>query len=239
MATTTNRQRLLTQFFTVLKKHREMVELESRPLLEQLVYGICRENTTRELADQAYENLRKQFFDWNEIRVSSIHEVEEALAELSEPTRRAERLVALLQEVFEANFSFDLESMHKKGVKQAVKSLARFQGVNDYTTSWATQQSLGGHAIPLDDVSVRVVQRLGMIDREQEDRETMRTSLEHLIPKAKGALFNELISWLGATHCHESDPHCTRCPLCSECPTGQENATAEVAAARATRSKPR
>src|SRR5262245_21681214 len=128
MATTTNKLRLVTQLFTVLKKKGgEFAEPEERPLLEQLLYGICRENATRELADRAYQNLRDQFFDWNEVRVSSLHEVEEALSDLDGPTQRAERIISLLQEVFEANFSFDLESMHKKGVKQAVKSLARLQ----------------------------------------------------------------------------------------------------------------
>jgi len=164
MATTTNKQRLLTQLFTVLKKKGGSAEPEARPLLEQLLYGICRENTTRDQADRAYQNLRAQFFDWNEVRVSSPHEVEEALAALPEPMQRAERIISLLQEVFEANFSFDLETMHKKGVKQAVKSLARFQAVNDHTVAWAVQQSLGGHAVPLDDMSLRVVQRLGLVE---------------------------------------------------------------------------
>src|SRR5881628_6829 len=89
MATTTNKQRLLTQLFTVLKKKGEHAEPEARPLLEQLLYAICRENATRDLADRAYQNLKGQFFDWNEVRVSSPHEVEEALADLPEPARRA------------------------------------------------------------------------------------------------------------------------------------------------------
>src|SRR5437764_544493 len=109
MATTTNKQRLLTQLFSTLKKSCEVADPEARPVLEQLVYGICREDATREQADRAYQNLRTQFFDWNEVRVSSPHEVEEALGELSDAPRRAERIIALLQEVFENTFSFDLE----------------------------------------------------------------------------------------------------------------------------------
>ena len=35
------------------------------PVLEQFLYGICREDSTPEMAKQAYERLRKDFFDWN------------------------------------------------------------------------------------------------------------------------------------------------------------------------------
>jgi endonuclease-3 len=239
MATVTNKQRVLTQLFAALKKSGVSTEAEARPVLEQLIYGICREDTSRELADQAYENLRSQFFDWNEIRVSSSHEVLEALSELPNPEQRAERIISLLQEVFEATFSFDLESMHKKGVKQAVKSLGRYQAINDYTTAWVVQQTLGGHAVPIDPTSLRVITRLGLIDREQDDPEVIRTTLEHLVPKAKGSAFTDLVSWVGNEYCAEDEPSCSSCPLASECPASQEFAAAEMAAARSTRSKPR
>jgi endonuclease-3 len=239
MATTTNKQKTLTQLFTALKKRCDVADQEMRPVLEQLLYGICREDAPRDQADTAYSNLREQFFDWNEVRVSSVHEVAEALAELPDPERRAERIIALLQEVFEATFSYDLESMHKKGVKQAVKSLARYQGVSDYTSAWVVQHSLGGHAVPLDTVALRVVQRLGLIERDQVDPETIRTSLEHLVPKAKGPLFGELLSFLGHEFCWAERPNCSACPLAGECPTGLQSAAAEATAGRATRSKPR
>jgi endonuclease-3 len=221
MAATINKQKVLTHLFSSLKKHRETPEQEQGPVLEQLLYGICREDATREQADVAFKGLQSDFFDWNEVRVSSPHEVAEALGDLPDAEKRAERIIALLQEVFEATFSFDLESMHKKGLKMAVKSLARYQGVNEFTTSWVVQHSLGGHAVPLDTVSLRVVQRLGLIDRDQEDREAIRTSLEHLVPKAKGPAFSELLSYVGHEYCWEREQNCSLCPLSSECPTGQ------------------
>lgn len=237
MTTTINKQRVLHQLFSALKKHGEVTEPENRPVLEQLVYAICRENATREHADRAYKRLATHFFDWNEVRVSSVHEVAEAMAGLSEPEQRAERIVVLLQEVFESTYSYDLESMHKKGVKQAVKSLGRYQAVNHFTNAWVVQQTLGGHAVPLDETGTRVVQRLGLIERDIVDREAMRTSLEHLVPKVKAPLFVELLSWIGQEYCRENEPRCQGCPLRGDCPTGQEQA-AEASTSRA-RTKPR
>ena len=47
-----------------------------------MVYAILREDATRPDADRAYGRLQSQFYDWNEVRVSAAHEVEEALAGL-------------------------------------------------------------------------------------------------------------------------------------------------------------
>jgi endonuclease III len=194
MPTTTNKQRVITQIFTTLKKHYEPREPEPRPVLEQFLYAICRESASRAQADRVFRNLQERFFDWNEIRVSSPREVEEALGSIPDADTRANRLIGFLQEVFETTFSFDLESLHKKGLKQAAKQLGRYQAANDYAVSWVIQHSLGGHALPLDGPSLGLLRRLGLLDGSEGDLEAMRTSLEHLIPKSRGPLFIELIS---------------------------------------------
>ena len=44
-------------------------------------------------------------------------------------------MAAFLQEVFETTFSFDLEGLQKKGLKQAAKQLGRYQAADDYVTA--------------------------------------------------------------------------------------------------------
>src|SRR5438034_11269402 len=73
MPTTINKQKVLTQLFAQHKKN-YATEPEPRPVLEQFIYGVCREGTTREHADRAFRALRDRFFDWNEVRVSSARE---------------------------------------------------------------------------------------------------------------------------------------------------------------------
>ncbi|HLJ92361.1 MAG TPA: hypothetical protein VKU02_04130 [Gemmataceae bacterium] len=235
MPTATNKQRVLTQIFTTLKKRYEPGEPEPRLVLEQFLYAVCREGATRAQADRAYRNLQERFFDWNEIRVSSSREVEEALGSIPDAENRANRLISFLQEVFETTFSFDLESLHKKGLKQAAKQLSRYQAANDYAVSWVIQHSLGGHAIPLDGPSLRVVRRLGLIDGGEDDLEALRTSLEHLIPKSRGPLFIELISAMA----HDPSWEEQFDGLAPECTESEENGTASGFAERINRPKPR
>jgi endonuclease-3 len=236
MPTTINKQQLVAKIFSALAKGRHP-EPEARPVLEQFLYAVCREGVTREQADGAFRNLRERFFDWNEVRVSSTRELAEALADLPDAEQRAQRLVDFLQEVFETTFSFDLETLQKKGLKQAAKQLARYHAANDYAVAWVTQQSLEGHAIPLDAPAMRVLRRLGLLDNENTaDMEALRASIEHQVPKARGWLFSDLISNLAVEHCWEDEPSCPTCPLAGSCPSAQEFKAAVAGTARA---KPR
>jgi endonuclease-3 len=239
MATATNKQRVLTQIFTTLKKRYEPAEPEARPVLEQFLYAICREGASRAQADQAYQNLQAHFFDWNEVRVSSVREVEEVLGNIPDAETRATRLISLLQEVFETTFSFDLESLHKKGLKQAAKQLSRYQAANDYAVAWVVQKSLGGHAIPLDGPTLGLLRRLGLVDDSQEDLEALRASVEHLVPKARGSLFIEIITALAHDSSWEEDPSCPfRSLLHDDADEVDSGATAGVME-RVSRTKPR
>jgi len=203
------------------------------PVLEQFLYGICREDSTPEMAKQAYERLRKDFFDWNEVRVSSVREIEEAMIGLSDPQGRAERVIAFLQDVFESTFSFDLEAIQKKGLKHASKELKGLKAANEYVVAWVIQRTLGGHAIPVDASTLRTARRLGLIDAE--DAESARSSLEHLVPKSRGTQFTDAISILAEQVCWDEEMQCGRCPLKGGCPSTQ----AEPVAATRTRVKPR
>jgi endonuclease-3 len=238
MATTINKQRLLNQVFAAGKKG-GAAAAESRPVLEEFIYGLCRENATPRQADEAYRCLRERFFDWNEVRVSSQRELEEAMADLPGADVRAERLIGFLQEVFETKFAYDLEDLQKKGLKVAAKQLGRYQAASEYTSSWVTQRSLGGHAIPVDAPTLRCARRLGLVECGPEECESARATLEHLVPKAKGALFTDAISTVAEEYCAEEAPNCPACPLAGECATAQESMAVSVPAARSHRPKPR
>jgi endonuclease-3 len=236
MATTINKQRLLNQLFATARRTVDSGP-EARPVLQQFIYGLCRENATPEQADRAYQYLCQRFFDWNEVRVSSTRELEEAFEGMADAEGRAQRLVVFLQEVFETTFSFDLESLSKKGLKQAAKQLSRYQAANDYIGGWVVQRSLGGHAIPVDAPTLRCARRLGLAESGAEEAE-VRASLEHLVPKAKGPLFTDVVSFVAHEYCWEDEPQCPSCPLAGECATGHEM-SAEPVVARGHRPKPR
>jgi endonuclease-3 len=219
MTTAINKQKVIDKIFSSMGKQARGSDPEARPVLEQFLFAICREGTTRERADHLFRALQERFYDWNEVRVSSAHEVAEVMDDLvADAEARGQRVIDFLQEVFENEFSFDLEVLQKKGLKQAAKQLAHYQAANDYAVAWVVQHSLGGHAIPLDAAALRVLRRLGILE-EAGALEALRASLEHQVPKARGTLFVDLVSELAEAYCTPEDPDCAGCPLSNSCVT--------------------
>src|SRR5581483_3025269 len=196
MATATNKHKVIDRLFSSMGKHaRTGADGTARPVLEQFVFALCREGTTRATAEQIFGGLQEHFYDWHEVRVSSAREVGELMDGLvADPDARAQRIIDFLQEVFDTTYAFDLERLQKEGLKQAAKKLSRYQAANDFVVSFVVQQSLGGHAIPLDEAALRVLRRLGVLDEDVADLEALRASIEHQVPKAKGTLFIDLVS---------------------------------------------
>ncbi len=218
-----NKQDLLAKALKQLdRKLPPAAATEPRPVLEEVLYAVIREGFTTEGANAAFAKFKGTFFDWNEVRVSTVPEIADALKGVPEAGIKAQRISEILQYVFEMYYSFDLTDLDKKGLKQAGKQLGRFTGMTDFAVAWVTQRSLGGHALPLDEPTLRVLRRLGAIDAEDDDPESLRGALEHAVAKSSGAAFTDRIATLAASTCRESKPRCGDCPLKGECPTGQE-----------------
>ena len=71
---TQSKAQFLTDVYTLLKRrYKPKADRNAARLsvLKAVVYGICHEDTTREQANQALSRFKDEFFDWNEVRVSS------------------------------------------------------------------------------------------------------------------------------------------------------------------------
>jgi endonuclease-3 len=190
-------------------------------VLEAVVYGLCHEGTTREQANQALSRFKDDFFDWNEVRVSTVDEIQGALAGLSDAEGRAQRIRRFLRQLFERTYGFTLDTMVKKTLKDAVKALQEYEALgSDYVLATVIQQALGGHAIPVDEPARRALSRLGVVDADA-DPIAIRTMLERAVPKNRGIEFIDLIEELAHDTCVEGVPDCPHCELRKICPTAQ------------------
>ena len=167
---TQSKTQFLTDVHTLLKKRykpkadRNAVRLS---VLKAVVYGICHEDTTREQANQALSRFKDEFFDWNEVRVSSVEEIQETLAGIPDPEERAQRIRRFLRQLFNRTYGFTLDALTKKPLKEALKVLQTYEAfASDYVTATVIQQALGGHAIPIDKDTHRVLERLGIAESD-------------------------------------------------------------------------
>jgi endonuclease-3 len=215
---TQSKTQLLNNVHTLLKRrYKPKTDRNASRLsvLKAVVYGICHEGTTREHANQALSRFNDEFFDWNEVRVSSLDEIQESLAGIPDPEQRAQRIRRFLRQLFNRTYGFSLDLLAKKPLKEALKILRTYDAFSsDYVTATVIQQALGGHAIPVDDPGRRALERLGIAEREVQ---AVRAVLERAVPKNRGAEFLDLIEDLANDTCVEGEPDCPHCELRKIC----------------------
>lgn len=193
-----NRAAIIGATHKVLKKHyKTIVASQDRTLLENLLYAHCLQNATYEKAEEAFSRVKSAFFDWNEVRVTTVSELAEVVRELPNAVDTASNIKGTLQSVFESAYSFDIEELKKQNIGKTVKQLGGYAGVTDFAVAYVTQHSLGGHAIPLDSAALDVMYILGAIDEAERTRGAV-PGLERAIPKRKGIEFASLLHQVGA-----------------------------------------
>lgn len=236
----TSKAQLLTEIHTLLKKrYKPKPERNGKlSVLEAVIYTVCHEAASREQANQALSRFKDEFFDWNEVRVSSLEEVENALAGLSDSESRAHRIRRFLRQLFEKTYGFNLDALTKKPLKESLKTLSEYEVFSsDYVEAGVTLLALGGHAIPVDSPSRRALERLEIVEADAEIP-AVRALLERAVPKNRGAEFTDLLEDLTLDTCVEGEPDCPHCELRKMCPTGisrkdQAQSAAKAAAAKA------
>ncbi|MEO0532076.1 MAG: hypothetical protein AAF266_16100 [Planctomycetota bacterium] len=180
-----NRASRLTKLVADLKKRYKPDTPKQRPLFETVLYATLVENSTHDAAEKAMAELEKAYFDWNEVRVSSRSELAERLKPLNDPTESADRLKRALQSIFESIYAFDLESLKKQNLGQAVKQISAYDGVSPFVVAYATQHGLSGHAIAVNSGVLLALQVFDIITEAEAKRKTV-PGLERAIPKNKG-----------------------------------------------------
>jgi hypothetical protein len=175
----------------VLKRHYKPVKPDGqRPVLEHLLFACCLEDAHYEPADEAFAALVHTFFDWNEVRVTSIRELGEAMRGLPDPQAAANRLKRVLQSVFE-------ESLRKKNLGPTIKWLRKGDGSTEFSVAYVVQSALGGHAIPVDSGTLAALRLLDLISDKDVEAHVV-PGLERAVAKSKGIEFGSLLHQFGA-----------------------------------------
>ncbi len=196
--TAVSRTALFAKIYKVLKKHYKPATVNpGRSVTEHLIFACCLEDARYEAAEEAFAALVHTFFDWNEVRVTSISELSEIMACLPDPRLAANRIKRVLHAIFEAQFNFDLEDKRKKNLGPTVKWLEGMDGTSRFSVAYIVQAALGGHSIPIDTGTMSVLRLLDAVtDKDVQGGEV--PGLERAIAKSKGVEFGSLLHQFGA-----------------------------------------
>ena len=198
--TAANRSAQLTKLHKVLRKHYEPATVPSgRTVLEHLLFACCLENSRHADVEDVFARLTEAYFDWNEVRVTTVTELAEVMASLIDPVDSARRLKTTLQSIFETHYAFDIDALRKQNLGKSIKDIERYKGMTPFILAYVTQNALGGHAIPINQGLMEAFMMLGMV--AQGDVEEGRLpGLERAIPKNKGSEFASLVHQFGVDY---------------------------------------
>jgi hypothetical protein len=188
----------IARIHKVLKKYYKPVNpAPDRSVIEHLLFACCLENAPYDAAEEAFAALSHNFFDWNEIRVSTVRELAEEMPRLPDPSAAGQRVKRVLQSIFDATYAFDLEDLHKLNLGPAAEKLAKLDGATPFSVAYVVQAALAGHAIPVDQGTIKALEAADMITPE-EIQSGQINGLERAITKPKGFEFASLLHQLGA-----------------------------------------
>jgi endonuclease III len=188
-----NRAAKYEQLYKSLKKHfKPLPEVGERTVLEHLIYACCLEDARADQADEAFAKLQQAYFDWNEVRVTTVIELGEALNSLPNPTQAGHRIKRCLQSLFEARYQYDIEDMKKANLGKATDELTAWKGVSPFILNYVSQHALGGHAIPADTMTLDCLVQAEIITEAEADKKSL-PGIERAITKTKGGEFASLL----------------------------------------------
>ena len=172
----------------VMKNFTPVLPPDDRTVLEHLLYACCLEDAPYEAADESFHRLQESFFDWNEVRVTTVSELRDTLHTLPDAAAAAVRIKRCLQSIFENRYSFDLQDLVKMNQGKALQELEKLSGISKFGQAYVTQHALGGHAIPVSESIMHILQATEVVS-EAEAAKGQTPGLERTVPKNKGIEF--------------------------------------------------
>lgn len=196
MSTKNRGDRIQLLVKAVFKNFTPVIAPSDRTVLEHLIYACCLEDAPYDAADEAFHRLQESFFDWNEVRVTTVTELMEHLSHLPDSRAAAERVKNNLQSIFETRYSFDLEDLRKINQGKAVAEMEKLRGMSRFVLAYLTQNALGGHAIPVSENVMKVLLATEIVS-ESEAAKGNTPGLDRSVPKTKGPEFASCLHQLG------------------------------------------
>jgi endonuclease III len=211
--------------------HRRLLAFYGRPPerevwdpLKQFIYSLLSSRTKTEVTFEVVRHLEERFGSWERLRDAPIAEIEETIRPITFPERKAGQLKQALEEITQRCGTLSLDFLHGYRTDKIRSWLEQFDGVGSKTSGAVVNfSSLRRRAVCVDSHHLRVIQRLGLVAKNADARDTENRLMEMAPAEWPAEMLDEhhvLIKTHGQQLCTFSRPRCAGCPLLDLCPTG-------------------
>lgn len=214
------KERALDVHSRLMDKFGEPIWRNPLPAIDELVSTILSQNTNDVNRDRGFNNLRKNFPTWEEVRDAPENEVIEAVRIAGLANQKGPRIQKVLRQISDERGELDIEFLKKMPLDEAHAWLTRFKGVGPKTAAIVLLFSLGMPSFPVDTHIYRVTGRIGLRP-EKMTVEQAHPYLEEIFPPETYYAGHLNIIRLGREICKARKPECTVCPLVEICDFGK------------------
>lgn len=153
-------RKLVTALQKIYGKSVPKIELS---VVETMLFAACLEDNPWASAEVGLKKVLASYFDLNEVRVSSVSELEQSLAPLKDADWKGLRIRSILRFVFETTYSYDYEKLRRQTLEQAVKTLKKVNDITPFIRDFILHEILGSHIICLDNSMLTAARWLGLV----------------------------------------------------------------------------
>jgi endonuclease III len=154
------------------RKYPKVQKVDYEEVLDAIVYAIISAELSEKATNSAIKQFSDYFVDWNDLRVSRVEEIIEALGE-DTPVMRdiASTIRRILQGVFDEYHKVSLEALKKTGKRPAKQFLEKIDGSSRFIVDYCMLTSLYGHAIPLTKKMVEYLRSNELVNPEADEQQ--------------------------------------------------------------------
>lgn len=198
---------------------------EPGPVLDELIATVLSQNTSDTNSGPAYDELRRRFRDWGEVRRASPARIAQAIRQAGLANRKAPRIKAILQRIHDDRGELSLEFLHELPTRKAREYLASFPGVGPKTVACVLLFACRKPVFPVDTHVHRLAQRIGLIGT-RTNAGRAHEELARLVPPSRVLEFHLQLIRHGRTACTARKPQCLDCSLLDLCREGRRRLAA-------------
>jgi len=201
-----------------------------RPALDQLVLEHLLDGMPVRRAELAFQLLKSEFVDWNEVRVTREADLVKVLEPAGLNQEQAAALRNVLATLFERTNAVTLEHLRGKPLHEIDATLGAL-GVSKRARNTTAFLRLGANVLALAPGGLRVLRRLAAVPESAEADEALE-QLALVVAAADRADFYWLLAAHARRTCKDRGLKCPDCVLLKDCPTGQSRAAEGAGAGR-------
>lgn len=189
--------------------------------VDTLIATILSQNTTDNNSYKAYQNLKSNFKNWNDVAEANLKTIEKNIRVGGLAKQKARSIKNILNQLGKKNGKVSLNYSSSIPNEEIIEHLIGFEGVGVKTASCVLLFSLKRNVCPVDTHVHRIANRLGLVNTKAPDK-TFKKINENLPDDVAHSFHSNLIK-LGRDICKAGKPLCASCPLIKLCKFEDKN----------------